>query len=224
MMRLSRQTALLFVATIALCVPLSAQRSLPALQAELVTTYRLADGREVVVPGHYYRNSAGLVREGDPAAALITNIAEGTVTVLSLKEKEARVYKVALPRDKAGIGAPSQAPTRESHQQAPASGFESSDGMFEGMSVTKTRRAVGQDDSEEVWVAKELGLVVFRQFRKAGTVTTRRAQNVAVKEPLTSLFEIPHDFKVVHEERPERLPVTPPVFQPPRRLPAEFPR
>jgi hypothetical protein len=165
-----------------------------------------------------------VVREGGPAAAVVTNIAAKTVTVIGFKEKEARVYTVAVARSRAGAGGAVQAPAGEARQQDPAVGFESSDGMFEGMSVTKTKRVVSGDDSEEVWIAKEVGLVVFRQVRKAGTVTTRRVHSIAVKEPLGSLFEIPPDFTVVHEEGPEGVPTPSLAVPAPRRLPAEFPK
>src|SRR5205823_1734500 len=127
----------------------SAQRKPMALDADVETAYTMADGRQVTTHGHYYRSRDGQVREESALGAVITDMRTGTITVLNTERKEARVVKMPV------TNAQTRRPSNHPNPQA----FEESE--LEGHMVTKVRASGPRGDSQEIWTAKDLGLVVL---------------------------------------------------------------
>jgi hypothetical protein len=170
---------------------LDAQRKPPALDADIDTTYTLADGRQFATHGRYYRSQSGQLREDSPLGAIITDLKTGTITMLNFERKEAHVVKVAAqPRAK-----PKNMPA--------AVPFE--EGTVEGRTVTKARVTGAGGEQHEAWTDKDLGLVVFSRVESPGFTMAKSLRNVTVREPQPSLFKVPKDFTVV-----DGPPPTPP--------------
>jgi hypothetical protein len=162
---------------------IEAQKGLPALDAEMKTTYAMSDGRQSTVDGHYYRSSTGELREDSPLGSLITNFAKRTVTVLKESTKEARVVSV---------GPPSDTTRRESLPPAKPVG----EGVVEGFRVTKVRMEDANGGSQEIWTAPDLGLIVFSRVESRNMTTTRVLSKIRLAEPSRAVFAVPDGYKV----------------------------
>jgi hypothetical protein len=170
---------------------LNAQKNLPALEAEIETTFTTPQG-EFSTPGHYYRSQNGKIREDSPLGSMITDIRTGTVTLLNRATKEARVIVIAgQPRP----SAPDAGKAPEPFEEA----------TIEGHAVTKARRVM-LGTSQELWTAKDLGLVVFSKVDAPNFAMTKVLRNVSLHDPDPALFRIPHDYKVTHETTPPTPP------------------
>jgi hypothetical protein len=162
------------------------QKLLPPLNAEINTTYTLADGSEFSSPGRYYRSYEGKVREDSPDGAIITDIKTGTVTVLNFETKVARVVKVpALPEASTPTSLPSVMP------------LEEATATVDGRLVTKKRFQNAQGESQEFWTAKDLGLVVFSKITSPSLTTAKSFRNISVGEPDPSVFRVPSDYTIM---------------------------
>lgn len=216
-MRRALQLSAPTVAVLALCtVALQAQPAAtpPAVQAEVETTYAFADGRQVRVPGHYYRSQDGRVREDTGRGSVIADVSKGTLTLLNADTRQALVFTVN-----------EVAPSRKPNGVSPAVPFARV--KHEGRDVSKAR-VKGPDGKEsEVWTATDLGLMVFSRIESAGLTTTKALRKVVQGEPDPAVFAVPEDYTVQHHSLPALGPnsmpsvvapgLAPPVMKDERR-------
>jgi hypothetical protein len=191
-MRRQLQLSAPTVAVLALCtVAVHAQPAAtpPALQAEVETTYVFADGRQVRVPGHYYRSQDGRVREDTGRGSVIADVSKGTLTLLNADSKQALVFTVR-----------EAAPNRKPKGVSAAVPYAR--GKHEGRDVSKAR-VKGPDGKEnEVWTATDIGLMVFSRIESAGLTTTKALRKVVQGEPDPAVFNVPEDYAVEHHTVP----------------------
>jgi hypothetical protein len=208
-LRLSTPT----VAVLALCtVAVRAEQAAtpPAVQAEVETTYVFADGRQVRVPGHYYRSQDGRVREDTGRGSVIADVNKGTLTLLNADTKQALVFTVR-----------EIAPTRKPNGVSPAVPFAR--GRHEGRDVSKARVRGPDGKENEVWTATDLGLMVFSRIESAGLTTTKALRKVVQREPDPAVFTVPEDYEVQQHTVPALEPsamrpgLTPPSMKDERR-------
>jgi len=174
----------------------------PALEAEIETTFRTSQG-QFSTPGHFYRSRDGKMREDSPLGSMITDVRSGTVTLLNRATKEAKVIVV----------------TGQPRPPAPAAGKVPkafAETTIEGHAVTKARNAMGTT-TQEVWTAKDLGLVVFSKVDAPDFGMTKVLRNFSVREPDPAVFQIPQDYTVTHES----VPPTPPGPRLAPRVPSQ---
>lgn len=184
---------------------LNAQKNLPAVDAEIETTFTTPQG-QFSTPGHYYRSHDGTMREDSPLGSIITDIRRGTVTLLNRATKEAKVIVMAgQPRPPAPDGGKAPAP------------FE--DGTVEGHAVTKARKAM-KGTTQELWTANDLGLVVFSKVDAPDFAMKKVLRNLSLREPDPALFRIPKDYTITQEST---LPAPPGPDQAPRFPPQTRP-
>jgi hypothetical protein len=185
---MSRSHTALVVATLA-CQPfaLHAQAKKPrAVQADIETTYVLADGRQFTSHGQYFRGRDGeLVREDSRLGAMIMDARKGTITTLNYGRKEARVITAAAPPASRSVTTPNPVP------------FEHA--IVDGHHVTKTRTTSPQGDVHEYWTDTDLGLVVLSRVESPGLTTTKLLRNIVVREPGAATFSVPKGFTIVKE-------------------------
>src|SRR5260370_17542073 len=74
-------------------VVVQAQKNLPALDAEIETTYTISVGNHIT-HGHFYRSQDGKTREDSPVGSTITDNKHRTVTLLNPATKQARGYNI----------------------------------------------------------------------------------------------------------------------------------
>lgn len=182
------------VAALALDTPsLEAQKKLPALDAEIDSTYTLADGRQFSTHGHYYRSQHGQLREDSPLGAIITDIKSGTITMLNFETKEAHVVKVsAEPR------------ASKPKSLAPPVSFEKA--TVDGRQVTKARTQNDRGETQEFWTAKDLGLVVFSKVTSPSLTMAKSLRKVSLREPDPSVFTVPKGYTVTKHDSPAAVP------------------
>jgi hypothetical protein len=212
-MRRPLQLSASTVAVLALCtVAVQAQPAAtpPAVQAEVETTYVFADGRQVRVPGHYYRSQDGRVREDTGRGSMIADVNTGTLTLLNADTKQALVFTVR-----------EIAPSRKPKGVSPAVPYAR--GRHEGRDVSKAR-VKGPDGKEnEVWTATDIGLMVFSRIESAGLTTTKALRKVVQGEPDPAVFTVPEDYAVEHHTLPALEPnsmrpgLVPPTMKDERR-------
>ena len=165
----------------------------PAVQAEVETTYVLADGRKVRVPGHYYRSQDGRVREDTGRGSVIADVNKGTLTLLNADAKQALVFTV-------NEAAPNRKP------KGVSAAVPYARGRHEGRDVSKAR-VKGPDGKEnEVWTATDIGLTVFSRIESAGVTTTKALRKVVQGEPDPAVFTVPEDYTVEHHAVPALEP------------------
>ena len=191
MSKLSRYVLAALAALALHTTALEAQRKPPALDADMDTTYTLADGRQFATHGRYYRSQSGQLREDSPLGAIITDLKTGTITMLNFERNEAHVVKVAA-----------QPKTRPKNMPA-ASPF--ADDTVEGRKVTKARATGPGGEKHEAWTDTDLGLVVFSRVDSPGFTMAKSLRNVKVRDPHPSLFKVPKDYTVL-----DGPPPTPP--------------
>jgi len=160
-----------------------------ALDAEIETTFTTPQG-QFSTPGHFYRSRDGKMREDSPLGSMITDVQSGTVTLLNHANKEAKVIVVTgQPRPSASLA----------NKAAMPQAFAET--TIEGHAVTKARTAAG-GATQEVWTAKDLGLVVFSKVDAPDFAMTKTLRNVSLREPDPALFKIPNGYTVTHENAP----------------------
>jgi hypothetical protein len=160
-----------------------------ALDAEIETTFTTPQG-QFSTPGHFYRSRDGKMREDSPLGSMITDVRSGTVTLLNHAKKEAKVIVVTgQPRPSASLA--NKAAMPQSFEEA----------TIEGHAVTKARKAAG-GATQEVWTAKDLGLVVFSKVDAPDFAMTKTLRNFSLREPDPALFRIPSGYTVTHEDAP----------------------
>lgn len=201
LLRLSAPT----VAVLALCtVAAQAEQAAapPPVQAEVETTYVFADGRQVRVPGHYYRSQDGRVREDTGSGSVIADVSRGTLTVLNADTRQALVFTV-------NEVAPTQKPSGVSRAVPFARG------KHEGRDVSKARVTTPDGKESEVWTATDIGLMVFSRIASAGLTTTKALRKVVQREPDPAVFTVPEDYTVQQHTLPALGPnSTPSVLAP----------
>ncbi len=184
----------------------NAQTKPRGLDADIETTYDLPGGQQVTTHGHYYRSQTGLLREESPLGAIITDTKQRVITLLNTEMKEARVIRIT---------GEIEPPPRKSTDAAPASELKES--TVEGHAVMKARTTGARGETQELWTATELGLVVMSKIESQGYATTRVLRNITVREPNPSVFRVPADYTVTEQSLPGALsavPMRPPVWPP----------
>jgi hypothetical protein len=168
------------------------QRTLPALEAEIVTTYTLSQ-RSYSTRGRYHRAADGRGREDSPLGAVIIDAKQGTVTMLNHAKKEARIVTFSHP----------SRPRTERLSRFVA--FE--EAMVESHTVVKTRASGRPGEHQELWTARDLGLVLLTKVDGPAFRMTRELRNISLREPDTALFQLPDDYVITTEAfRPDDLP------------------
>jgi hypothetical protein len=172
---------------------LSAQKNVPALDAEIETTFTTPQGR-FSSPGHYYRSQDGTIREDSPLGSMIIDVRRGTVTLLNRATKEAKVIAMASQARRAAADA--------------ANGLDPfEEGIVDGHAVSKARRTTA-GSTAEVWTAKDLAVAVLSKIEAPNFAMTKVLRNVSLREPDPDVFRIPKAYKVTHEAG---LPTAPPL-------------
>jgi hypothetical protein len=160
----------------------NAQRSLPALQADIETFHKLPNGHVVHTTGHYYRAADGRTREDLGSGSVIVNLKSHTVTMLNHVTKEARVIR----------------PPQELSKPEPRQDLtDHAKGVVEGHGVNKASGIGANGERHEVWTAEDIGLVVFARTEAHGMTSTRTLRNISLREPDHSMFDVPHGYKTV---------------------------
>src|SRR5579864_4123655 len=159
----------------------------PAFEADVQTTYTLANGQQLSRQGHVYRNSRGVVREDSGLGAIITDVGAGTVTILVTTTKQAHVMR--MPPD---LRAPARQTTRPAVEP-----FDKT--IIDGHPVTKARSTGPQGERQEVWTATDLGIVTHSTIEAPGFARTRELKNVSVAEPDPAVFQVPSDYEIIQE-------------------------
>jgi hypothetical protein len=165
---------------------LDAQTKLPALDADVETTYNLPNGQQFTSHAHLYRSQDGKVRQDSGRGSMITDLDNGTVTLLISETKEARIITIP-PEQRAS--ARKDRPAAEPFEEA----------TIEGHRVVKARTKGPRGETQEIWTAKDLGIVTFSRVESAGLTTTLALRNVSVREPDPSVFQVPYDYTVINE-------------------------
>jgi hypothetical protein len=176
------------------------------VQAEVDTTYVFADGRQVRVPGRYYRSQDGRVREDTGRGSVIADVNKGTLTLLNADTKQALVLTV-------NEVAPSKKPSGVSRAVPYARG------RHEGRDVSKARVTSPDGKESEVWTATDIGLMVFSRIESAGLTTTKALRKVVQGEPDPAVFAVPEDYAVQHQT----VPALDPSSKPPGLAPGLAP-
>lgn len=174
---------ILCLATLLVALPTRAQSGRQALEAEIHTTYTMPDGRQFASTGRYYRSASGQIREESGVAAIITDLKAGTIVLLNAETKEAYMAKVSLGKE----------PLNPADYPAP---IVTGEATVDGRQVRKTHRSDPGGLSHEVWIADDLGLVVFSKLTSGSVTTARELRGVSLREPDPGLFRIPKDFVV----------------------------
>ena len=174
------------VLTIAMPAVAQSQRQ-RGVEADIEITYTSTAGTRTVL-GRYFRSKDGRVREDTPLASTILDRRRGTITLLNHGLKEARV--IAVPSGSRPLPSQPQA----SRMRRPVE-----HSVVEGQRVTKSHSARGTGETDELWVAENLGLVMFSKVDSAGFGMTRELKRLTLREPNPSVFEIPKDYTVVFE-------------------------
>jgi hypothetical protein len=185
---MSKSSRCVLAAAMALALqPLAmhAQTKLPALDAEINTTYTLADGRQFSRSGHYYRSQDGKLREDSPLGAIITDTKARTITVLNFATKEARIVKVSA-----------KAPASSIKGKSMSASAPPAEAMVDGRRVMKSHVANAPGESQELWTARDLGLVVFSKISSPTLTTAKSLRNVSLRNPDPSLFAVPKGYTV----------------------------
>jgi len=185
MFRASRY--MLAVATILCVTRADAQTTVPALEADVETTYRLPNGQQFSHVSHLYRSQSGATRQDSGRGAMITDLQRGRVTLLIAETKQAHVITVP-PAQRAGVA-----------RERPQAGiFERT--TIDGHPVVKARTKRADGQTQEVWTATDLGLVTFSSVASpAGVTTTQTVRSVTLHEPDATVFEIPQDYTVIQQ-------------------------
>lgn len=209
MSKLSRYVAVIVAAATLETGSVHAQKNRAALEAEIETTFTTPQG-QFSTPGRYYRSRDGKMREDSPIGSIITDTRSGTVTLLNRATREAKVIVVA--------GKPRPPSPQADTMLEP---FE--EASIEGRPVTKARKTIG-GTTQELWTARELGLVVLSKVDAPDFAMTKVLRNVSLREPDPAVFRIPKDYTVTHESAPTeraggpvRAPRLPPQAPPARR-------
>jgi hypothetical protein len=166
-----------------------------------MTTYALADGREIRVVGRYFRSADGRVREDSGDGSVIADTRRGTLTLLNSQSKEALVMSMPDPKQ-----------VKTPPPSAPLSTYGQGD--IEGYSVSKARATESDGTSRELWVATDLGLALFSRIQVGTTTTTKTLSKVRSEEPDHTVFEIPEGYSVSYRNAPtelERVPAPNPA-------------
>jgi hypothetical protein len=182
-----RSRCIIAVAATLYAARLDAQTKIAALDADVETTYNLPNGQQFTSHGHLYRSQNGKVRQDSGRGSMITDLNNGTVTLLIAEKKEARV--ISIPRERRA------APRKDRPAAAP---FE--EATIEGHRVVKARGKGPRGENQEIWTAKDLGIVTYSKVEAAGLTTTRALHNVAVREPDPSVFQVPADYTIVNQQ------------------------
>jgi hypothetical protein len=162
------------------------------LKADVQITYTLADGRVISNQSHIYRSRSGQVREDSGLGAVITDVGQGTVTLLVAQTKEARV--VHVPQNMQAVrSAKPLVPQVFDH------------GSHNGQRVTKARVTGVNGEKQELWTSEELGVVTWSRVEVPGMTTTRELQNISTDDPDPGLFQVPSDFTIVDDTIPANL-------------------
>jgi hypothetical protein len=179
--------ALVIAATTLGTGSLNAQQNPLALEAEIETTFTTSAGQQSV-PGHYYRSQAGKTREDSPLGSIITDVTAGTITLLNPATKEAKVIVMA--------GQPPPPAPTAGNALVP---FEA--GTIEGHAVTKVRQEMA-GQTQELWTAADLGLVVLSKVVAPDFAMTRELRNFSLHEPNPAVFLIPNGYTVTQAPPP----------------------
>lgn len=167
-----------------------AQTTVPALEADIETTYRLPNGQQFSHVSRLYRSQNGAMRQDSGRGAMITDLQRGTVTLLIAESKQAHVITVP-PAQRAEVA-----------RERPQAGiFERT--KIDGHPVVKARTKRADGQTQEVWTATDLGLVTFSSVASPGGVTTTQTvRSVTLHEPDATLFDIPQDYTVIQQSVP----------------------
>ena len=180
-------------------------KKVPALDADIETTYTLSDGRQFSTHGHYYRSQDGQLREDSPLGAIITNIKSGTITMLNFEAKEAHVIRVAAKR-------------QASRPKNLASAVPFEEATVEGRHVMKALAKGARGETHESWTDKDLGLVVFSKIESPGLTMAKTLRNVSRRDPHPSMFKVPKGYTITDEPVPApsagSVPIAPAPFGP----------
>lgn len=184
-----------------LSVSIATAQTASPVHADVETTYRFQDGREVKVSGRYYRSTDGKVREDSGSGSLITDIEARTMTMLNAERKQALVLEMPEPT---------------LHLQRPASPIVEpfAPGTHEGRAVEKTLRTAADGSKQEVWFAKDVGTIVYSRIDAPGLTTVRTLRNMKVEEPSPVVFQIPAEYAVTRQGLPPERGQAPPVMAP----------
>lgn len=184
----SASSAALVVIMIGGTVGLGAQKPVPSFDADVLTFYKLADGRVVSTTGHVYRASDGRTREDSGLGAVITDLNAKTVTLLSFENKQALVFDLTA------------APTRSKSQNAVATAFGRT--TLEGFQAIKARGVGPGGEKLEVWTAESVKAIVFTRTEAPGITKTRYLRNIAVRELDPAIFAVPQGYAVTRQTPP----------------------
>ena len=167
----------------------NAQTKIVALDADVETTYTFPNGQEITNRGHLYRSSAGQVREDSALGSIITDVSNGTVTLLVSETKEARIITIS-PERRTSLRR--ELPVIEPFAEA----------IIDGHPIAKVRTKGPKGENQELWTAKDLGIVTWSRVESAKLTMTRALLNVGVAEPDQSVFQIPSDYTVIEQSFP----------------------
>jgi hypothetical protein len=97
--------------------------------------------------------------------------------------------------------------------------------MVDGRRVTKARLGNGPGESQELWTAKDLGLVVFSKITSLTLTRAKSLRNVSLRDPDPSLFAVPKGYTVMRLDTsgptaPPALPA-PPIASSKSRAPGQ---
>jgi hypothetical protein len=174
-------TSLLSAASVAMSAQVTGRRPQQALDADLITFYKLPDGRVFNATGHYYQDGHGRIREDIGNSGRIVDVTGGTLTMLNHVDKRARVVTVQH--------SDTTRPT-----QAGLAPFAR--GSYEGYQITKARTLGANGEKYEVWTADSLGLVVMSRTESMNFITTRTLRNIKERQSNPSVFTVPSDYSV----------------------------
>lgn len=169
--------------------------ALPAYEADFEFNYVLPNGDQFTRRGHIYQSADGKVRQDTGNGAILTDLRTGTSTLLIAELSQAHVLTVPPElRTLPDLGMGGRLPTSiEPFEQT----------TIDGHPVAKTFHVGPQGETQEVWTATDLGVVVFARIEANGATTTQELRNLAVGEPDASVFEVPVDYEVL--EVPSRF-------------------
>jgi len=194
---MSRKTMLwLFVLGLA---PLgSAAQTGPALTADFTLTVTSTGRGSHEVVGHYARSRDGKIREETPAFVTITDPKARTVTILNPATKEATVIQGIRRKTQADREAafPARLETEMGGTAVPSRSQLADKAAVEGHPIAKKQSAARDGGTREIWTATDISLPVFIKTSSSARSSTKALRNIALREPDSSLFEIPKDYKV----------------------------
>lgn len=155
----------------------------PALEADVETFYKMASGKVIHSTGHYYRDGAGRSVDETSGSSVIVDLPQHTVTMLNFPARTARVFSVG--------GAATAARTTQ-----PSDWKDAGLGVHEGHQVAKSRRTGARGETEELWTAPDIGLIVMTRTESAKFTMTKFLRNIHVHQPDLTIFAIPSGFSV----------------------------